>query len=476
MAARCGSSAGRRVHLPHEVALDDRVGDLGDPQPVGDLPAHRRLADPGPAADEQYLRTVHLARHLHGVGARLCGAPQRLPDHRRRVPFVIRPLGRLDAVEELLIAHGVREVGQRFGQGERAGGIARRGVDLPGVGPDPHGRRAYRLGEEVAQAQTVQHGVAPVGVGEVHDDGRPAVAAPVARMEVGVDERVGEPARGESVPAARQLPCGLPLLIGDVQLDGPIEQFADFFAENPVPPVPEPGRSSAGQRGLRGDEPAYPGLDRDGVGRPAVLAGDVLQQHPPLAGGENRRHEVRVHPGEGGDHRGLVGGEVRCRLEPDRSPGGGQPEEARQVPGPPLLDRSRHRPPQRGQRPRGPVQQLPQPVGPRPRCSADVVGVQQSLIHAALLQLPGRRRLQCLDVVGHVSVPSAFTSVHRQEPQDENGHSERALQHGHDRLDLGPPGNVDGEGAGDTEEVLARGHPCAHGSAHGDSVRRLGRD
>lgn len=47
------------MYLAQEVALDNRVSDLGDTQLRRDLPADRRLANTGPATDEQDLRMIH---------------------------------------------------------------------------------------------------------------------------------------------------------------------------------------------------------------------------------------------------------------------------------------------------------------------------------------------------------------------------------------------------------------------------------
>ncbi|GAA1714562.1 hypothetical protein GCM10009680_64780 [Streptomyces yatensis] len=47
------------MHLPHEVTVDDRVGDRRTSEQRRNLPPHRRLADPGPPSDEEYFRVMH---------------------------------------------------------------------------------------------------------------------------------------------------------------------------------------------------------------------------------------------------------------------------------------------------------------------------------------------------------------------------------------------------------------------------------
>jgi hypothetical protein len=50
------------------------------------------------------------------------GAGERLADRRGRVAEMIDVLAWFDVVEELLVAHGVREMRQRFGDPQRLGG------------------------------------------------------------------------------------------------------------------------------------------------------------------------------------------------------------------------------------------------------------------------------------------------------------------------------------------------------------------
>jgi hypothetical protein len=105
-----------------------------------------------------------------------------------------------DVVEELLVAEGVGEVRQRLRDPQRlgrtgAGRGGRPGRD-PGVGHSP----APAGGQEVDRAQPVEHGVAPVGVGEVEDDLRADGSTPVAGMKVAVHDGVGQAAVGQHLP------------------------------------------------------------------------------------------------------------------------------------------------------------------------------------------------------------------------------------------------------------------------------------
>lgn len=49
----------RRMHLPHEVTIDDRVSDGRGAQQRRDLPPHRRLADTSSPSDKQCFRVVN---------------------------------------------------------------------------------------------------------------------------------------------------------------------------------------------------------------------------------------------------------------------------------------------------------------------------------------------------------------------------------------------------------------------------------
>jgi hypothetical protein len=136
---------------------------------------------------------------------------------------VIDPFRRLDAVEEFLVAHGVAEVGERFGDGERTGRIAPGDARGPGIDPGPGGHRPFGRGQEVAGSQPIKHRVAEMSVRPVHDDGRAAVAAPVTGVEVAVRDGVGQAAlvqlrKPAQQPARRRRLAGAELT-GDLAVE-----------------------------------------------------------------------------------------------------------------------------------------------------------------------------------------------------------------------------------------------------------------
>jgi hypothetical protein len=412
-------------------------------------------------------RSAQIGEPLVGSGRAAHG----LADHRHGIVLVVDPLRRLDAVQELLIADRVREMRERLGDGQGAGRIAAGHLLQPRVRPDAGGTGSYVLGKEVVHAQRVQDRVAPVRVGEVDDHRRPAVAAPVAGVEVAVHDRVRQSALVEQPPTVRQLPCHVQLMGGQLAGDRAVEQLPDPLGEDGRTTVRQargPFLRPDGEGRLRRDEAPHSG--GGGVRRrlPAVLAGDVLHQDAPAGGGEDGRDQPRIDAGERGDDLRLVRGEVRSGLEPDRAPVGRQPEEPGQVPGAALLHRPGHRPPRRGQRARRPVEQFPEPVDPRPGSPQRIESVQQPWIRRELEQ--HARTLQRLDVVRHMAVAPALPAVHGQQADHQHPYPERLLQSPDDRLDLGPPRHVDGEGADGAEEVLTRRHPRTESSAHRDSV------
>src|SRR6185312_5493940 len=100
-----------------------------------------------------------------------------------RVVEMIDPLGRLDTVQELLVANGVDQLAERRGDGHRTGRVGTGPARLPRLDPGAYGDGPFGLGQEFADPQAVEHGVAEVRVGEVHDGRHPAVTAPVPGVE-----------------------------------------------------------------------------------------------------------------------------------------------------------------------------------------------------------------------------------------------------------------------------------------------------
>jgi hypothetical protein len=66
-----------------------------------------------------------------------------------------------------------------------------------------------------------------------------------------------------------------------------------------------------GDRGLCGNEAAHRASDDLGRSVPAILAGQVFEQNPPLPGSYDRRDQPWVPLRERGDDGGLIRSEVR---------------------------------------------------------------------------------------------------------------------------------------------------------------------
>jgi hypothetical protein len=159
-------------------------------------------------------------------------------------------------------------MGKRFGDGERPGRVGAGDAGGPGVDPGPGGAGALVLGQEVADPQAIQHGVAEMGVGEVHHDRRSAVAAPVAGVEVAVHQGVGQSAGVEQLEPAQQAVRRGQLAGSQLPGHRPVEQGADLPGQNGRAPVRQTGRhvvrrdaigphAAGSQGGLRGDEAVY---------------------------------------------------------------------------------------------------------------------------------------------------------------------------------------------------------------------------
>ena len=125
-------------------------------------------------------------------------------------------------------------------------------------------------------------------------------------------------------------------------------------------------------------------------------------------------------------------GEAGDGLEPYRPVGGRQAEQPRQVPGLGL-----RRPPGEADVLGGPPEEFPHARRSRPRQPERVIVGGE----VARGELP--RRLERLRVVGDVPVARTVGALDREQPQDDDRHSQRLLQLRDDRLDLGPPRDLD---------------------------------
>lgn len=398
---------------------------------------------------------------------------------------MVDPFGGLDAVEEFLVAHGVGEVGERRGDAQGAGRVAPGHARGPGLDPGPGGRGALGRREEVTRPQPVEHRVAEVGVGPVHDRRRPAVTAPVAGVEVAVHEGVGQAALVQPGEPAQQVARGGRLPGAELAGDRAVEQGTDLPGDDRRAPVEQSGKArsewigkAAGQGGLGRDQaPDGAGDDLRG-GVPAVLTGQVLEQDPSGPGTDDGRDEGRVHVGERGDDAGLVGGEAGRGLQPDRGGAGRQLEQRGQVPRLTLHGGPGHVAARRGEDVRGPAEQFEDAVQPGPRRAPFVRHVQLGADiggnRRAAGQQAGGRAAERGHVVRHVPVPGAVAAVDAQQAQHDHGYAEHLAQAGRDRLRLRPPRDVDAERTDGAEKVVVTGHQRADGSPHPASVNEPG--
>ena len=122
-----------------------------------------------------------------------------------------------------------------------------------------------RRRQEVARPQPVEHRVAEMSVGPVHDDRRAAVTAPVTGVEVAVHEGVGQAALIQQREPAQQPAGGGHLPGAQLAGDRAVEQGADLRGEDRRAPVGQSGGRDAGE---------LPGHDGLGGGQALDGAGD----------------------------------------------------------------------------------------------------------------------------------------------------------------------------------------------------------
>jgi len=127
-------------------------------------------------------------------------------------------------------------------------------------------RRAACAGQEITGPQPVQHRVAEMSVGPVHDGRRPAVAAPVTGVEVTMHDGVRQAAVIQQSEPAQQ-PARRSCLPGAKLAAGlAVEQGADLPGDDRCAPVGQSGREASrpvGQDGLGGGQaPDGAGDDR----------------------------------------------------------------------------------------------------------------------------------------------------------------------------------------------------------------------
>jgi hypothetical protein len=215
------------------------------------------------------------------------------------------------------------------------------------------------------------------------------------------------------------------------------------------------GARERADAGLRGRQAAH-GVRRDlRGGVPAVRARDVGQQQAVRPAGEDGRHQARVGLGERADRGPLGGGEAGDGLEPDRAVGGRQPEQRRQVPGLALDG-----PAGEVDLPGCPLEEFPHARRARPGQPERVIIVGE----VARGELP--RWLECFRVVCDLAVARPVGTLDREQPQDDDRDAQGLLQLRDDRLDLGPPRDLDWERA-DAAGARAlvrhdRGHQASH--------------
>ena len=288
--------------------------------------------------------------------------------------------------------------------------------------------------------------------------GAPAPRAPVAGMEVAVHDRVGQAAVGQHLPPRLEASRGAQFRGAQLGPDRAVEQIADGRRQLCRAAVGD-GARRAGRCGpaRRPGGPRRP--PRPAGSLPAVRAGDVGQQQAARRAGQDGRHQAGVDLGERGDRGRLGGGEAGDGLEPDRAVGGRQPEQRRQVPGLALDG-----PPGEVDVPGCPPEEFPHARRARPGQPERVIVVGE----VARGELP--RWLECLRVVGDVAVARPVGTLDREQPQDDDRHAQRPLQLRDDRLDLGPPRDLDRERPDLPSARAAVRHHRGHHASHPASV------
>ncbi len=115
-------------------------------------------------------------------------------------------LRRFDAVQELLIVDGVGEMGQpaRRDRAPEPGHRRAPGISTPP--PSPGGCRTTRLREGIPGRAAGRAPDCPRGIGGVHHDGRPTVAAPVPGVEVRLCTSVSGSPDSEKLRPPGELP------------------------------------------------------------------------------------------------------------------------------------------------------------------------------------------------------------------------------------------------------------------------------
>jgi hypothetical protein len=363
-----------------------------------------------------------------------------------------------DVVEELLVADGVRQVRKWLRDPQRLGRAGAGRGGRPGRDPGVGHSAAPAGGQEVDRAQPVEHGVAPVGVGEVEDYRRAVGPTPVAGMKVAVHDGVGQAAVRQHLPPRLEASRGARFRRAQLRPDRAVEQIADGCRQAVRAAVGDAERERA-DAGLRGRQAAHVAR-RDLVGDvPAVRAGNVGQQQAARPAGQDGRHQARVDLGERADRGRLGGGEAGDGLEPDRAVGCRQAEQRRQVPGLALDG-----PPGEVDLPGCPFEEFPHARRARPGQPEWVIFVGE----VARGELP--RWLECFRMVGDLAVARPVGTLDREQPQDDNRHAQGLLQLRDDRLDLGPPRDLDWERADAASARPAVRHDRGHHASHPASL------
>lgn len=80
------------------------------------------------------------------------------------------------------------------------------------------------------------------------------------------------------------------------------------------------------------------------------------------------------------------------------------------------------------------------------------------------------RWLECFRVVGDMAIACPVRTFDGKQPQDDDRHAQRLLEIRHDRLDLGPPRDLDMEWPNDPRARAAVRHHRSHDASHPVSV------
>ena len=326
-----------------------------------------------------------------------------------------------------------------------------------GPGRDPGvGRRRAPVGRQVVdRAQRVEHRVAQVRVGEVEDHRR--------RRRRGASCRDGS-RRAPPCPAVRSRPASPTAPAGAFAARSRSGSSSARRLGRRAGRRRRPRRISGRRSGCRaglldaglcGGQAAH-GVRHGLAGRrpSSPLPGTSASSSRPGALARTVGTRSGSTVGDRGDRGRLGGGERRDGLEPDRTIGGWQAEQPGQVPGLALCG------------PPGEVDVLGMPtrgVPGRPTLAPRQPERMVIVDEVAGAQGPGW--LKCLRVVGDMAVAGPVGSFDTEQSQDDDRHVQRLLQMRYDRLDLGPPRDVDRERP-DSPTQCCRTSPrrsrCAH--------------